>query len=96
MVRQKINAPLGKDNTKPENGIPGEFKKNGEPKPYTKARFARGCGCSPKCLNTFLVAKKKMGWAESPIYPAAYKFFEKERIFEWKEKSKPREKVGEE
>src|SRR4051794_40413507 len=36
VICQKINALLRKDNTKPENAIPGEFKKDGTPKPYTK------------------------------------------------------------
>lgn len=53
-VRRKINALLGKDNNKPESGVPGEFKKDGTPKPYTKAAFVRAVDASAKQLDTFL------------------------------------------
>lgn len=96
MIRTKINHLLGKDSTKPENGIPGEFKKNGEPKPYTKKRFAEDCGSSTHVLDTFLKAKMIMGGAESAIYPGAYRFFEKKRVFEGKAKSVARKKTEEE
>jgi hypothetical protein len=79
------NALLGKDNKKPENGVPGEFDKQGNAKPYTKASFCRALGHSrPDTLNTFLKAKNMMGGAESSVYPKAYAFFEKKRIFEGK------------
>ena len=96
MIRTKINNLLGKDNTKPENAIPGEFKKNGDPKPYTKKQFADDFGSSTRVLDTFLKAKKIMGGAESAIYPEAYRFFEKKRIFEGKPKSVARKKTEEE
>ncbi len=95
-VRRKINALLGKDNNKPENGIPGEFKKDGTPKPYTKAAFVRAVDASSKQLDTFMKAKKMMGGGDSAIYPKAYMFFEKKRIFEGKKKTAGRLKVEQE
>jgi hypothetical protein len=93
-IRSKINALLGKDNHKPENGIPGQFDKAGKPKPYTKAAFLRDIGgVSAGSLATFLKASKMMGGAESPVYPAAYAFFEKKRIWEGKKKTAGRLKV---
>jgi hypothetical protein len=92
-VRQKINALLGKDNHKPENGMPGEFDKQGNPKPYTKASFCRAMDTRPDMLARFLKAKQMMGGAESAVYPKAYAFFEKKRIFEGKKKTPGREKV---
>jgi hypothetical protein len=93
-IRSKINALLGKDNHKPENGIPGQFDKSGKPKPYTKAAFLRDIGgISPASLATFLKANRIMGGAESPIYPAAYAFFEKKRIWGGKKKTAGRLKV---
>jgi hypothetical protein len=97
VIRGKINLLLGKDNAKPENGIPGEFKKDGTPKPYTKARFVADIGeGTTRSLDTFMKAKKIMGGAESVIYPAAYKFFEKKRIFEKKAKSAGRKNTEDE
>ncbi len=55
-----------------------------------------GNECSTRSLDTFLKAKRMMGGAESAIYPAAYKFFEKKRVFEGKKKSAARLKVEEE
>jgi hypothetical protein len=93
-IRSKINALLGKDNHKPENGIPGQFDKAGKPKPYTKAAFLRDIGgVSAGSLATFLKANKIMGGAESPVYPATYAFFEKKRIWEGKKKTAGRLKV---
>jgi hypothetical protein len=93
-VRQKINALLGKDNKKPENGMPGEFDKQGNPKPYTKASFCRALGdARADTLNRFLKANQMMGGAESAVYPKAYAFFEKKRIFEGKKKTPGRLKV---
>jgi hypothetical protein len=93
-IRSKINALLGKDNHKPENGIPGQFDKAGKPKPYTKTAFLRDIGgVSAGSLATFLKANKIMGGAESPVYPAAYAFFEKKRIWEGKKKTAGRLKV---
>ncbi|CZR67780.1 uncharacterized protein PAC_17679 [Phialocephala subalpina] len=101
-VRQKINALLGKDNTKEENLNPAEVTKDGKKKPFTKASFVRvlndmGGECSGRSLDTFLKPKKikTMGGAESPVYPAAYKFFEKKRVFEGKKKNVARLKVEE-
>lgn len=76
--------------------MPGQFKKDGTPKPYTKAEFLRaitfGKGDPPAgaTLDRFLKAKKLMGGGGSPIYPGAYKFFEKKRIFEGKKKTPTR------
>ncbi|KAL2065323.1 hypothetical protein VTL71DRAFT_2992 [Oculimacula yallundae] len=95
-LRHKINDLLGKNNTKPENGNPAEKKKDGTLKPFTKASFVRAIGCSNKTLETFLKAKRVMGGAESPVYPAAYMFFEKKRIWEGKKKTAGRLKVEEE
>jgi hypothetical protein len=92
-VPQKINALLGKDNHKPENGMPGEVDKQGKPKPYTKASFCRALDTRPDVLNRFLKAKQMMGGAESAVYPKAYAFFEKKRIFDGKKKTVGREKV---
>jgi len=93
-IRSKINALLGKDNHKPENGIPGQFDKAGKPKPYTKAAFLKDIGgVSAGSLATFLKANKIMGGAESPVYPAAYAFFEKKRVWEGKKKTAGRLKV---
>jgi hypothetical protein len=92
-VRQKINALLGKDNHKPENGMPGEFDKQGNPKPYTKASFCRALDTRPDMLKRFLGAKPMMGGAESVVYPKAYAFFEKKRIWEEKKKTAGRLKV---
>jgi hypothetical protein len=92
-VRQKINALLGKDNHKPENSMPGEFDKQGNPKPYTKASFCRAIDSRPDLLARFLKAKLMMGGAESSVYPKAYAFFEKKRIFEGKKKTPGRLKV---
>ncbi|KAK0111903.1 hypothetical protein ONS96_001170 [Cadophora gregata f. sp. sojae] len=94
-IRHKINDLLGKSNKKPENGNPAEPKKDGTLKPFTKASFVRAIGCTPKTLDTFLGAKKMMGGAESPVYPAAYIFFEKKRIWEGKKKTAGRLKVEE-
>jgi hypothetical protein len=44
-------------------------------------------------LATFLKANKIMGGAESPVYPAAYAFFEKKRVWEGKKKTAGRLKV---
>jgi hypothetical protein len=96
-IRQKISALLGKDNSKPENGVPGQFKKDGTPKPYTQAQFLRDVdGGSAGSLKTFMAAKKLMGGAENPIYPCAYEFFEKKRIWEGGKKTSGRKKVEEE
>jgi hypothetical protein len=96
-IRQKINALLGKDNNKPENGVPGQFKKDGTPKPYTQTQFLRDIdGGSASTFKTFMTAKKLMGGAESPIYPCAYEFFEKKRIWEGGKKTSGRKKVEEE
>ncbi|PVH77762.1 hypothetical protein DL98DRAFT_517222 [Cadophora sp. DSE1049] len=95
-IRHKINDLLGKDNKKPENGNPSEKKKDGTLKPFTKASFVRAIGCTPKTLDTFLGAKKMMGGAESPVYPAAYIFFEKKRIWEGRKKTAGRLKVEQE
>jgi hypothetical protein len=92
-IRQKINALLGKDNHKPENAMPGEFDKQGNPKPYTKASFCRAIDSRPDMLARFLKAKLMMGGAESSVYPKAYAFFEKKRIFEGKKKTPGRLKV---
>lgn len=92
-IRHKINDLLGKDNTKDGNGNPSELKKDGTSKPFTKASLARIFGCSGKALDTFLKAKKMMGGAESPVYPEAYKFFERKRIWEGKAKTQGRLKV---
>jgi hypothetical protein len=92
-VRQKINALLGKDNHKPENCVPGEFDKHGNPKPFTKASFCRAANTRPDLLARFLKAKLMMGGAESSVYPKAYAFFEKKRIFEGRKKTPGREKV---
>ena len=93
-IRQKINALLGKDNNKPENGIPGQFKKDGTPKPYSQAQFLRDIGGgNTASLSRFMKAKKIMGGAESPIYPGAYEFFEKKRVWQGAKKTKGREKV---
>jgi len=96
-IRHKISTLLGKDNNKPENGVPGKFKKDGTPKPYTQAQFLRDIdGGSAASLKTFMTAKKLMGGAESTIYPSAYEFFEKKRIWEDGKKAKGRMKVEEE
>lgn len=92
-IRHKINDLLGKDNTKEENGNPTDLKKDGSKKPFTKASFTRAINCSTQTLDTFLKAKRLMGGAESPIYPAAYIFFEKKRIWEGKKKTAGRLKV---
>lgn len=93
-VRQKINAILGKYNKNPENGNPTELAKDGSKKPFTKASFLRAIGTGQNAtLDRFLKAKEIMGGAESAIYPAAYKFFEKKRIFEGKKKTAGRLKV---
>ncbi|KAH7317841.1 hypothetical protein BKA65DRAFT_515287 [Rhexocercosporidium sp. MPI-PUGE-AT-0058] len=94
-IRHKINDLLGKSNKKPENGNPAEKKKDGSLKPFTKASFVRAIGCTSKTLDTFLAAKKMMGGAESPVYPAAYIFFEKKRVWEGKKKTAGRLKVEE-
>ncbi|KAF8850198.1 hypothetical protein BDZ45DRAFT_679947 [Acephala macrosclerotiorum] len=101
-IRQKINALLGKDNTKEENLNPTEVTKDGKKKQFTKASFVRamndmGGECSGRSLDTFLRTKKfkAMGGAESPVYPVAYKFFEKKRVFEGKKKNATRLKVEE-
>jgi hypothetical protein len=78
-IRQKINALLGKDNHKPENGMPSEFDKQGNPKPYIKASFCRALDTRPDTLARFLKAKQMMGGAESAVYPKAYAFFEKKK-----------------
>jgi hypothetical protein len=70
-----------------------------KPKPFNKSSFVKAIGDgSTRSLETFLKAKrlKQMGGCSSPIYPAAYKFFEKKRIFEGKKKTASRLKVEEE
>jgi len=47
-------------------------------------------------LDTFMKAKKIMGGAESEIYPAAYRFFEKKRVWEGKPKTAGRKKCEDE
>lgn len=95
-IRRKITSLLLKDSNKPENGVPGEFKKDGTPKPYTKALFCKFLGVSTSMLDTFMKAKKLMGGAESEVYVEAYKFFERKRIWEGKKKTAGRLKVEDE
>jgi len=49
-----------------------------------------------RVLSKFLAATKIMGGAESSVYPAAYAFFEKKRIFEGKGKTAARKKCEDE
>lgn len=93
-IRQKINALLGKDNHKEENGNPDDLKKDGTKKRFTKASFVRAIGGgSTKSLDLFLSKRKIMAGAESPIYVPAYKFFERKRIHEGKPKNKTRQEI---
>lgn len=73
--------------------MPGEFDKQGKPKPYTKASFCRALDTRPGMLARFLKAKQMMGGAECAVYPKAYAFFEKKRIFDGKKKTPGRDKV---
>lgn len=96
-IRHKINSLLGKDNKEERNGNPRDLNKDGKPKPFNKTSFINAIGAgSTRSLDTFLKAKLMMGGAESAIYPAAYIFFEKKRIFEGKKKLASRLKVEEE
>lgn len=94
-VRAKINALLGKDNHKKENLNPQDLDKDGNPKPFTKASFGRAINERSDTINRFLGPKKMKltGGAESSVYPSAYAFFEKKRIFEGKKKSATRLKI---
>ncbi|KAE8442697.1 hypothetical protein EG329_002942 [Mollisiaceae sp. DMI_Dod_QoI] len=92
-VRKKTNALLGKDNKDPKNLNPSDIDIDGNPKPFTKASFCRAIGTRPDTLRRFMGAKKLMGGAESAVYPPAYKFFEKKRVWEGSKKTKTREKV---
>jgi len=95
-IRQKINALLGKDNKDEKNLNPQDVTKDGKRKPFNKSSFVKAIGeGSTRSLDTFLKTKrmKQMGGCSSPIYAAAYVFFEKQRIFEGKKKTAARLKV---
>jgi hypothetical protein len=66
--------------------MPGEFDEQGNPKQYTKASFCRALDTRPDTVARFLKTKQMMGGAESAVYPKAYAFFEKKRIFEGRRK----------
>ncbi|KAI9734077.1 MAG: hypothetical protein M1818_007015 [Claussenomyces sp. TS43310] len=91
-LRRKIKNLLGKDKNSLKNAVPGQTTKDGNPKPYTQAQLCKDMGgISPSSLNTFLNKKGTMSGGTSNVYPAAYAFFEKKRIFEGAKKSKTRE-----
>jgi hypothetical protein len=45
-IRTKIRNLLEKHKDKPENCVPGEFQKNGKPKPFTAKKFCEVIGVS--------------------------------------------------
>jgi hypothetical protein len=92
-IRVKIKNLLEKHKDKPENAQPGEFAKNGKPKPWTAKAFCDAIGVSTKSHGAFMKKSGHMGGAENHTYYGAYVFFEKKRIFEGAKKSAARAKI---
>lgn len=92
-VRRRIKNFFGKDKNVPKNAMPGQSIKDGKTKPYTQAQFCKDCRITIRSLNNFLYRKESMGGGTSNVYPAAYAFFEKKRIFEGASKAKTREEL---
>jgi hypothetical protein len=92
-IRVKIKNLLEKQKDKPENAQPGEFTKNGKPKPWTAKAFCDVIGVSPRSYGTFMKKSGHMGGAENHTYYGAYVFFEKKRIFEGAKKTAARIKM---
>lgn len=95
-IRVKIKNLLEKDKDKPENAMPGEFQKNGKPKPWTTKAFCDAIGVSTSSYQNFMKKTGHMGGAENHAYYGAYIFFEKKRIFEGAKKSAARQKMEQE
>jgi hypothetical protein len=92
-VRVKIKNLLEKHKDKPENAQPGEFAKNGKPKPWTAKAVCDAIGVSTKSYGAFMKKSGHMGGAENHTYYGAYVFFEKKRIFEGAKKTAARVKM---
>lgn len=95
-IRVKIKNLLEKHKDKPENAQPGEFAKNGKPKPWTAKAFCDAIGVSTKSYGAFMKKSGRMGGAENHTYYGAYVFFEKKRLFEREKKSAARVKMEQE
>jgi hypothetical protein len=95
-IRVKIKNLLEKHKDKPENAQPGEFQKNGKPKPWTAKAFCDAIGVSTKSYGSFMKKSGHMGGAENHTYYGAYVFFEKKRVFEGAKKSAARVKMEQE
>ena len=77
--------------------MPGEFKKDGSPKPWTLKAFCEAIGgVGNGSYNKFMHKTGAMAGAANGVYSAAYMFFEKKRIWEKKPKTQARRKVEEE
>ena len=96
-LRQKINKLINNKNPDPEDGMPGEFKKDGSPKPWTIKAFCEAIGgVSSGSYNKFMRKTGAMAGAANGVYSTGYIFFEKKRIWEKKPKTQARNKVEEE
>ncbi len=95
-IRTKIKNLLEKCKDKPENGIRGEFTKDGKPKPWTIKAFCDAIGVNQGSYQRFIKAKGHMGGAETKTYYNAYVFFEKKRLFEGGKKTAARQKIEKE
>lgn len=76
--------------------MPGEFQKNGKPKPWTAKAFCDAIGVSTSSYQNFMKKSGHMGGAENHTYYGAYVFFEKKRIFEGAKKTAARLKMEQE
>jgi hypothetical protein len=77
--------------------MPGEFKKDGSPKPWTVKAFCEAIGgVSNGSYNKYMRKTGAMAGASNGVYSGAYIFFEKKRVWEKKPKSGARKKVEEE
>jgi len=92
-IRVKIKNLLEKHKEKPENAQPGEFAKNGTPKPWTAKAFCGAIGVSTSSYGAFMKKSGQMGGAENGTFYGAYVFFEKKRVFEGAKKSAARVKM---
>lgn len=92
-IRVKIKNLLEKHKDKPENAQPGEFAKNGKPKPWTAKAFCGAIGVSTSSYGAFMKKSGHMGGAENHTFYGAYVFFEKKRLFEGGKKTAARVKM---
>ncbi|KAI9887709.1 MAG: hypothetical protein M1823_000458 [Watsoniomyces obsoletus] len=91
-IRLKIRTFL---DSKPIIPGAGPMDKNGQTKPYTRNQFIKDIGVNTNSLTQFMKRSGEMSGAEMGVYPKAYIFFEKLRIFNNEPKSEARIKSEE-